>query len=284
MADRSGAPEYRGATFALLTQHGKERVIAPLFTEALGAEVRRVHGYDTDQLGTFTRDVQRPGDQLETARRKAVLGAELSGRPLALASEGAFRPGPFGLYLLNLELVVLVDRERSREIVGRSEAITRGVMTTVASEDELERVAEKAGFPGHALVVRPNDGEDRPIRKGLASRAALLEAYAEVRALSPTKLVLVESDLRAHMNPTRMENIGRATADLLRRILTPCPGCGAPGFGLVRSLSGLPCADCGAPTRSKRAEEHGCIACEHLEVRAIEERSADPMHCDACNP
>ena len=60
---------YRGQSIALLTQHGKERVIAPALEPALGCHVQLVTGYDTDQLGTFTRDKPRPGSQLEAARR-----------------------------------------------------------------------------------------------------------------------------------------------------------------------------------------------------------------------
>ena len=70
---------YRGQTIALLTQHGKERVIAPALEPALGCHIQLVTGYDTDQLGTFTRDKPRPGSQLEAARRKVRIGMALSG-------------------------------------------------------------------------------------------------------------------------------------------------------------------------------------------------------------
>jgi hypothetical protein len=71
--------DHRGQTVALLTQHGKERVIAPALASALGVEVRHVQGFDTDQLGTFSRDVPRAGSQREAARRKAEIGMRLSG-------------------------------------------------------------------------------------------------------------------------------------------------------------------------------------------------------------
>ncbi len=53
------AGRYSGASFALLTKHGKERVIDPRFQEALGAGVVLVDSFDTDSLGTFTREVAR---------------------------------------------------------------------------------------------------------------------------------------------------------------------------------------------------------------------------------
>lgn len=104
---------------ALLTQHGKERVIAPLLDAALGMRVERVDGYDTDRLGTFTREIARAGTQLEAARRKAHIGMELAGLPLGLASEGSFGPDPVaGLLPWNVEILVFVDRERGLEITG----------------------------------------------------------------------------------------------------------------------------------------------------------------------
>ena len=85
---------YPGRQVALLTQHGKERVIAAALEPALGCRVERVAGYDTDLLGTFTRDIPREGTKLEAARKKARLGMELAGLPLGIASEGAFGPDP----------------------------------------------------------------------------------------------------------------------------------------------------------------------------------------------
>ena len=100
---------YQGARLALLTQHGKERVVAPRLRDVFGAELVVVRDFDTDTLGTFTRDVPREGTQLEAARRKAKLACELGGVFVGLGSEGAFVPGPFGFGTWNVELVVLLD-------------------------------------------------------------------------------------------------------------------------------------------------------------------------------
>jgi len=97
--------------------------------------------------------------------------------------------------------------------------------------------------------------------------------------------VFVESDLRAHRNPTRMKTIGEACADLLRRMQAACPGCGKPGFGLAKKISGLPCSWCGAPTNDFLGEEFKCPHCAHAETRPIPGRTkADPAHCPLCNP
>ncbi|MFM8364629.1 MAG: hypothetical protein ACKOAS_05690, partial [Verrucomicrobiota bacterium] len=108
---REKSGRYTGASFALLTKHSKERVITPRFQEALGAGVLVVDSFDTDTLGTFTREVSRAGSQMEVARRKAELAIELSGLPLGLGSEGSFGPGPFGFVASNLEVIVMRDRD-----------------------------------------------------------------------------------------------------------------------------------------------------------------------------
>jgi hypothetical protein len=43
---------YRGQRVALLTQHGKEKILAPVLELALGCRVELVTGYDTDLLGS----------------------------------------------------------------------------------------------------------------------------------------------------------------------------------------------------------------------------------------
>ena len=151
---------YRGAAFALLTQHGKEAAIGPIFARAFDAAVRRVDGFDTDTLGTFTRDVPRAGSQLEAARRKARLAIELAGLPRGLGSEGSFAPGPFGLGTWNLELVVLIDDARGIEIIGRAQGAATCAHALVRTRDELEALARRAEFPAHGLVVRPDASED----------------------------------------------------------------------------------------------------------------------------
>jgi hypothetical protein len=281
--NHAGAP-YQGAAFCLLTRHGKERVIAPMFGDALGAEVRLVDTFDTDTLGTFTRDVPRPGTQLDAARRKARLGIELSGIPLGLASEGAFVPGPFGLYTTDIELVVLVDLARGLEIVGRASAPGRHALARVARRADLESGARGLGFPEHGLVVRPTSENDPRMVKGITSWDALEAAFEHAHRLSPSGLVVLENDLRAHLHPSRMTNIAAAAADLVARMGSPCPSCGAPGFGRTGAVPGLPCGDCGEPTGQRRASQLGCVACPHTEERDLVHGVADPARCEVCNP
>jgi hypothetical protein len=276
---------YTGLDAALLTQHGKEHQLAPALA-ALGIRVARVGHVDTDTLGTFTRETARAGSQLEAARRKAWLGAEGAGTRLGLGSEGAFTTDPHaGLIPWNIEVVVLVDRERGIEIVGLAESeATNAGQRWVTSRDALHQFAASCGFPAHGLVLaeRRLDGDTRGVAmvKGITDAATLDAAAAPWLAQGG---VWVETDMRAHLNPTRQRVITAAAADLARRLASLCPACGTPGWARVRAIPGRECAGCGAPTSLPRAWQWGCVACAHGVDEPIAEL-ADPGRCDWCNP
>lgn len=277
---------YAGERIALLTKHGKEQTIAPVLEAVLGCRIERVAGYDTDQLGTFTGEIPRAGTQLEAARRKARIGMELSGLPLGLASEGSFGPDPFaGMFPWNVEMVVLVDDRREIEVVGLGQGRASFSQRLVADWAAAEAFARAAEFPGHQLVARPEGPDDPRIRKGIDSWADLEAAFVRAQGQAANSLVFLETDLRAHANPTRREVIRLAAEDLAARLSSPCPACGRPGFWIVDRVPGLPCAACGSPTRESRAEIHGCLSCAHRETRErTDARHADPGRCDYCNP
>ncbi len=269
----SGDSAYSGAEVALLTLHGKERVIAPVLEGALGCRVRHESGYNTDLLGTFTRDIPRAGMQL-------------SGLPLGLASDGLFGADPFaGMFPWNMEFLIFIDDERELEVVGVAQGAAN--LSHLLAEDwaAVEAYAKQAGFAAHHLVVRPVGEDDLRMRKWIASWTELEAAFAWALAASGNGRVFVENDVRAHANPTRMANIRLAAKDLVKKLNALCPACGTPGFWIVERVDGLPCEACGAPTRETRVEVHGCIKCAHREARERADRQyADPGRCDYCNP
>ena len=65
---------YSGRQVVLLTKHGKQDLIKDAIESDLGCSLLHTDAYDTDQLGTFTREIDRAGSQLEAARRKAKIG------------------------------------------------------------------------------------------------------------------------------------------------------------------------------------------------------------------
>lgn len=277
---------YRGRRLALLTQHGKEGVIAPALEGALGCTVERALGFDTDQLGTFTRDVPRAGTQLEAARRKAELAIELSGADVGLGSEGSVDRHPMlGFVDRNVELVVLVDRARGIEVVGVADGPAPYGYVMASSLEEAEALAARPAFAGHGLIVRPESADDPRVRKDILSLDELRAAFADAQRESATGTVFVEIDLRAHRNPRRMERIAEAAADLAAKLASACPACDGPGFWRTERLPGMPCRDCGLATEIALAEVDACPGCGHRATRLLDTTvGADPQWCDYCNP
>ena len=159
--DQQGfADRWTGLDFALLTKHGKESVVAPVFREELQAGLRVVDSFDTDSLGTFTREVPRAGSQLDAARRKAELAIEWTGIPRGLGSEGSFLPGPFGIVCTNIEVLTLLDREADLEIKG---------VATAPGHQAAERFQD---FPEFRAFAMHSLNAPRWIRRaGFLSRA-----------------------------------------------------------------------------------------------------------------
>lgn len=253
---------------------------------ALGCRVERVAGYNTDLLGTFARDIPRKGTQIDAARRKARIGMELARLPLGLASEGSFGPDPFsGMFPWNVEVLIWIDNERGLEIIATAQGKTNQANVLTASWEETESFAQKAGFPQHHLLLRPQSENDPRIQKGIADWVRLKAAFEWAVDQSENGIAFIETDMRAHANPTRMNTIRTAAEELARKLSSSCPACGSPGFWIVERIRGLPCRRCGRPTHETRAELYGCSKCTHqITLEHTDRAYADPGHCDYCNP
>lgn len=277
---------YQGRQVAFLTQHGKQDLVRAPLEDALGCQLVHTDAYDTDQLGTFTRELSRAGSQLDAARRKAEIGMALTGASVGMASEGSFGPDPFGAFMpWNTEVVLWVDRLRDLEVSGFAHGPARSLHRMVKSLQELERFAAEAGFPEHHLVLRPEHPEHPDMNKGIRDHTTLVKAFHLTQAKSAHGAVFVENDLRAFSNPTRQKTILKATEDLIQKLLSACPSCDAPGYWISQHIPGLPCRACGSLTRLPKAEIWGCKKCGHEEPRALSTPPwADPARCDFCNP
>lgn len=277
---------YKNREVALLTQHGKESVLVPTLKESIGCIVTKVEGYDTDLLGTFTRDIPRAGTQIEAARKKARIGMELARLPLGIASEGSFGPDPFtGMLPWNVEILIWIDNEYGIEISAVAQGKTNLANALVTSWKEAEAFAKTTGFPQHHLMVRPEGENDPRIRKGIAELTDLKAAFTWAFEQSQNNKAFIETDMRAHANPTRMNNVRIAAEELAKKLSSNCPVCGVPGFWIVERLPGLKCKRCGSPTHETRAEVYGCCKCTHqVTIERTDKEHADPGHCDSCNP
>ncbi len=276
---------YENIKISLLTKHKKEHIIAPKFLKMLNAEVIHTDAFDTDELGTFTRDKARYGNQLDAARRKAIIGMEITGLKYGIASEGSFTSDPFiGLLPWNHEIVIFIDNNLGIEVIGSSKAAAMSSQSKVRNWKELAKFARLNKFPTHHLVLRPDDENHPVLHKGISNRIALEEAFNQAIKLSKTKKVFVEHDLRAFANPTRMKNIAKATTDLIQKLKTLCPNCQTPGFQITKIKAGLPCALCGLETRETMERIFTCISCDYEKSEFVKKKKADPAKCDFCNP
>jgi len=277
---------YVGERVALLTRHGKQDVLRPVLEPALGCRIEHTDAFDTDQLGTFTREIAREGAPVDAALRKARIALSLTDARVAVASEGSFGAGPYGgLLPWNVEHLLWLDEARGLQVIGHAQGPALLLQRVLRDRDELERFAREAGFPSHRLVLRPQHADHPEPFKGLGEAAALEAAFVRCQARSPDATVWAENDLRAHCNPTRQRLIREAAEDLVLRLQSTCPSCGAPGFWIDRRRSGLPCCECGEPTREPCAEHWHCVRCTHAEERPIAGAGcADPARCDRCNP
>ena len=103
------------------------------------------------------------------------------------------------------EIVVLIDRQHNLELVGEAlSAATNYRQTTVGSVGEALAFAEAVQFPSHGLVVMPeqNPKDNREICKGIVQEHQLMAAVEHLLKTHPS--VWIETDMRAHMNPSRM--------------------------------------------------------------------------------
>lgn len=281
--------EWVGSECVLATRHGKESAIARPMRAALALKVIVPENLDTDALGTFTGEVPRVGEPHEVARAKASLGIAASGIPRAIASEGSFGPHPTTPFLAaSTELLLFLDQDRGIEVTEQLTTTETNFRHTVVRPGEpLEKFLRRARFPRHAIIVRPNAGDQNiGIAKGLQDIQQVAAAVARCAELSNDGAARIETDMRAHLNPTRMGVIRRVAFRLARRLATRCPACDLPGFGMSGTESGLPCENCGAPTDAVLHELWGCSTCAHREKRPRRDgrTSAYAGHCGFCNP
>lgn len=273
-------------TLVLATRHGKEAALKPLLEQSLGVKVIVPKNLDTDEWGTFSGEVERLGSPLETARKKAKAAADLTGESLVLASEGSFGAHPvLGFVPANEELLLLMDLKADWEIKAR---VTSTQTNYAANEyydwEDLLFFAATAGFPSHGFIVRADKADYSEIHKGLRDWQKLKDSFAYFKKRSGK--AYVETDMRAHHNPTRMKVIREAGEKLLTVINNTCPLCEGPGYAVKEIVRGLPCGQCETPTQAPKAYVYLCQHCGHSETQVFPEKKKkeEPMFCDSCNP
>ncbi|MBX7066833.1 MAG: hypothetical protein K1X28_06345 [Parachlamydiales bacterium] len=266
--------------------HKKERAIAPAFEKFLGCKVVPVD-INTDLFGTFAGEIERTLSPYACAKEKCIRGLNLGNGVLGIANEGSFGPDPsFPFVPADFEILYFIDRDLEFDLMlSKSFPQTNFSGKSIPTLEELAVFADQVLFPSHALVLRPHRLQDsRFIFKGIRDAGELRSVFQKCLELSSDGLVWVETDMRAHMNPTRMKNIEALSNEMAVRLAAPCPSCKTPGWGVVKKMPGLLCKMCEAPTELIKSEIYGCCKCKHQEELENYEQKAEPDFCPFCNP
>lgn len=277
---------FKGRKLVIATKHKKETVIAPILEEELGVECFVPDDFDTDVLGTFSGEIERKDGPMATAKQKCLMAMEKTNCDLGIASEGSFGPHPT-IFMAHAddEFLLLIDKKNDLEIIVRELSLdTNFNATTVSSFQNLVDLVKNVGFPEHAVILKIAEKEVTSAVKGIQSWELLEASYKKLS--TNNSQVVAETDMRAMYNPTRMKVIEKATQKLVEKIKSQCPNCNTPGFGVVKSKSGLPCEWCGSPTNSILSHIYQCQKCNFEQEKHFpnDKKTEDPMYCDHCNP
>jgi len=281
-----GIEIFRNRKLVIATKHKKEQAIQPLLEKSIEVDCVLPDSLDTDQLGTFSGEVERKLDPLQTARLKCEMAMEETGCDLAVASEGSFGQHPSIIFAsADDEIVLLLDRKNNLEIIGRKISTdTNFGGKEVKTVEEGVKFAVDHGFPEHAMILRKRLNDSERIYKNINEQSDLINRLEEF--LHDFESAWIETDMRAMYNPKRMNVIAQATDNLVDNIVNCCPTCDTPGFQVDEVESGLPCGLCTLPTRSTLAFKYKCSTCDFEERKYYPhgKEKEDPMYCDICNP
>ena len=279
-------PLFTGRSLVIASMHGKEKVIAPGLEISLGVDTLVSDRLNTDLFGTFSGELPRTASPLEAARAKCRAACALHQCSLAVASEGSFGPHPEIPFIpCDDEIIVLMDLKHNFEIKARTISTTTNFASAkIHNWTELEAFANRALFHSHGLILRAAPNSWKGLLKGIQDWN-MLEKHAK-RLLHLFDQLHVETDMRAMFNPTRMKIIEEATHKLIAIAQQHCPQCGSPGFEVREVNEGLPCEDCGSPTRSTLSRLYGCWYCTYQEEKKFPhgKLTESPQFCDICNP
>lgn len=277
---------FKGRNLVIATKHQKEKVILPLLEKRLGVRCHVPQDFDTDQFGTFSGEIERKNNPLNTVRSKCLKAMRLTGCDLGIASEGSFGAHPAFYFIpADDEILMFIDKKNKLEIVVREISTdTNFSGQYIENKIQLKEFAEKIKFPSHGLIAKKSQDDVTDIEKGILTWDRLFNVFDYFS--TQYNSFYLETDMRAMYNPTRMNVIEKAAIKLTERLNCLCPKCQTPGFGITDYKKGLPCELCKFPTNSTLSVIHKCQKCNHKieEKYPHGKKSEDPMFCDICNP
>lgn len=277
---------FENRNLVIATKHKKENVILPLIQAELKVKCFVTADFDTDLLGTFSGEVERKNNALETVRQKCLLAMDYADCDLGIASEGSFGAHPTVFFAAaNEEFLIFIDKKNNLEIVVRELSLdTNFDGKIIKSEADLINFATKSQFPSHGLILKNAEEQFSEVKKDIQNKVELIDSYHYFTEKYGS--CYVETDMRAMNNPSRMKVIEKATIQLIEKIKSCCPECMTPGFGITNVVAGLRCELCNMPTKSTLVHVYECEKCHFkLEKKYLNNKIyEDPTYCDFCNP
>jgi hypothetical protein len=265
----------------------------PALARTLGMRLVLAHDVDTDQLGTFTGEIPRTGYGGRDRGPQGAPGDRVDRPRPCRGQRRLLRPAPVAPMLsAGQEILAFLDTVRDVHILERRTTPTNFGHTTTTPHRRGDRRLPGAHRFRSPRGRRPSPqlpptcGRDPHLQGRPVPAPASMRRSAGAPRTPTDGLARLETDMRAHVNPTRMREISLLADRLASRLATLCPACGTPGFGPVDHEPGLPCDTCGEPTRLTLATIHGCARCSHRSRHPREDgqRRADPTFCECCNP
>ena len=277
---------FKNRTLLIATNHQKEKVLAPIFEKYLYVKCITSNQIKTDLFGTFSGEIDRIHSSEDTLKEKSQYAFEKTKLDLVLTSEGSFGSHPFIPFAsLNEEWLLFKDYKNNIEI--KEKLYTQNTNfsnANVSNTKDIVSFAKQIGFPDHALIFRDSISNSKKIIKGINNLFDLKRYYNEFKKEYGT--FSAETDMRAMYNPTRMQEIYKLGLKLLNKIVSLCPKCNFPGFGITEVLFGLPCEACLMPSKSILSTIFKCESCRfEIEQKYPKGKMfEDPMYCEYCNP
>lgn len=284
--DKVNRNPFSGETVYFATKHSKEKALAPVL-EKLGLKCIRAD-VDTDQFGTFSGEIERAGSVRETLRLKtSAAGKAFPDARFLMASEGSFGPHPLiGFLQSDHEALLFVDRKLKTEIyVEEISTETNHSEIEFGPRDNLQEFLNQIGFPEHGIIVKIK-GNKEIVFKDNRTYQAVGQAIIDAFLVSKEPKIILSTDMRANFNPSRMKVIEKAGQKLVDVLNSFCPECQTPGFSISRGIPGLPCEECGQPSRISKDVLWSCVNCNY----SIQKERPDGVvkisasDCEYCNP
>jgi hypothetical protein len=270
---------------ALLTQHGKKTILAPMLMASFNSVLVHTDKFDTDTLGSFDHKIARKLSPVECALKKAYLACELTGLDQGIGSEGSFN-SILGMGVIDQEYLAFVDVKRNLEIIASAkQAVRLGPIEAINQTALIEQLSIFAHIPTANIDLPATNEQKWLLKKGQTWHKGL--SVNDVLRHAHDWPIYLEPDFRAMHCPARRQVIAKAADDLVRRLQSRCPECSAVNF--VEKLTPatvvyLPCELCEQATNKIAPPYALCDECGFTPAADKSTASASAFYCEYCNP